>query len=212
MNQTDLLTKLAPEGGWRTEGGSPRIEPLEWNAMGWRQKRLVKRILAAGVAFCPNLLRTMLCNYRVFSAFLSFNSKVMPKGELTRRQTELVILRVAWQTRSHYEWGQHVVIGMKAGLNVVDISRIPAGGTADGWSESESVLLLAVDDLVGEHFISSQNWEALNKHFSESLLVEFMLTVGGYTALAGALNSCGVQLEPENLEMMTDSATQGPQS
>lgn len=180
--------------------------------MGWRQKTLVKRMLAAGVAFCPNLFRTMLRNYRVFAAFLSFNSKVMPGGELTRRQTELAILRVAWQTRSHYEWGQHVVIGMKAGLQVEDISRIPGGGSAEGWSESERALLLAVDDLVGEHFISSPNWEALNSHFSERLIVEFMLMVGGYTALAGALNSCGVQLEPENLEAMRAPAKIGQQS
>ncbi len=183
-----------PPGGWRG-GRQPKWEPLEVSELGLRDRLVLQQMLRSGTAHCPHLYRTLLRNSRVFRAFLKFNATVMPGGQLTRRQTEIAILRVAWKTRCYYEWSQHVDIGTRAGLTAEDIIKVARGGELGGWVDPECAILEGVDEWVDDHVISSGVWERLAKHFDESLLIEFTLMVGGYVALAGVLNSVGVQLE-----------------
>lgn len=198
------VKKLVPEGGW-VKQDKPRITQLSNKEMGLPKRSLINIMLKVGTAYCPNLFRTMFRNFRIYFSFALFNSKMMPKGELTRRQTELAILRVAWKTRSRYEWGQHVDIGIRDGLTLEDISRVAMGGSAEGWSESEGAILMAVDELIDNNVISSEQWTVLSNYFNDRLLIELMLLIGGYTALAGVLNTVGIELEPEIEQTMTNS-------
>ena len=64
----------------------------------------------------PNIFTTLGRHPRLFRAWLRYSAHLMPFGQLPRRDTELVILRVAWQCRSAYEWHQHVSIALRVGL------------------------------------------------------------------------------------------------
>ena len=41
---------------------------------------------------------------------------LLNKGLLPERERELVILRIGWNARAEYEFGQHTVIGRRCGL------------------------------------------------------------------------------------------------
>ena len=190
------LSELAPERGW-IKLDSPRLLPLKNEELSLGKKLALKIMLRVGKARCPNLFRTMFRNFRVFLRFAAFNATVMPNGKLSRRHTELAILRVAWKTRSYYEWSQHVEIGLRIGLTSSDIHRVTLGPEANNWTQVEAVIIQTVDELIDDKAISSETWDTLSAYLDERLKIELMFLVASYNSLASILNSVGIQLEPD---------------
>jgi alkylhydroperoxidase family enzyme len=121
----------------------------------------------------------------------------MPYGTLDRRDAELVILRVGWNCRCRYEWGQHVGLGMRAGLTAAEIARVARGPEAPGWSSRQVAVLEATDDLHQRNVISERSWQRLAEHYRPAQLIEVSMLAGHYAMLAGLLTSVGLALDSE---------------
>ena len=144
----------------------------------------------------PNIFLTLGRHPRLFAPWLAFASQMMPRGSLPRVDTELVILRVAWNTRCRYEWDHHVRMGREAGLSEADIERVADGPEAEGWSERQAAILTATDELHSDGMVSDETWERLGAHLTEDkLLVELCFLVGHYEMLAMTITSLGIQPE-----------------
>lgn len=179
---------------WR-ELAEPRVAPLSEEEM-----NSVTRTLAKGAGRVvggppPNIFLTLGRHPRLFAPWLAFAAQLMPRGALPRADTELVILRVAWNTGCRYEWDHHVRLGCKAGLTDADMERVAAGPRAEGWSERQGALLAATDELHADGVLSGESWDRLSGHLDDNLLVEFCFLVGHYEMLAMTLLSLGVQPE-----------------
>jgi 4-carboxymuconolactone decarboxylase len=111
-------------------------------------------------------------------------------GELRR---ELLILRVAWRTRSGYEWAQHSRMGGAAGLTEDQIDAVVEGPAAAVWTPLERALLTAVDEMIDQRVIGAATWAALAAEFEPAELFELLFVIGGYLCLATVLNSVGLQ-------------------
>ena len=190
----DAILDMSPEGGWR-ETGDTRLAPLPEDEMNWFQRRLTRYLVQRHQVPARNLFATFLHAPRIFVAWLPFASQLMPYGSLTRRQTELVILRVAWRSRCRYEWVQHVQIGRAAGLSDKDILRVTDGSSGMGWTSLEAALLQAVDDVVDTGVVSTKTWTLLARDLSERQLIEAVMLVGHYCMLASLIDSLGVAVE-----------------
>ncbi|WAU81910.1 carboxymuconolactone decarboxylase family protein [Streptomyces sp. Qhu-G9] len=143
-----------------------------------------------------HVFTTLARHPELFAAWLPFSSQLLLAGELPFADRELVILRVARNCGSPYEWGQHVGIAAKAGLSPDDMNRVAAGPDAPGWTERQSLLLRATDELRSEARISGSTWEGLSGHLTERQLIELPMLVGHYHLLAFTLNSLQVLPEP----------------
>ena len=168
-------------------GGIREIGPINW---------AIARV--SGLALKgkpPNVMTTMARNRRLFRPWLRFNAKMMPRGKLPRRQTELLILRTAHNCGSDYEWHHHARMGRAAGLSPDELERVRQGPEAQGWNPREAAMLRAADELHADDRISDETWAALSSELSPPLLIELCLLVGHYSGLAGTLNSLGVQVE-----------------
>lgn len=174
---------------------TPRIAPLDRRHAGFAQRLLIQAVERIGHLDAGNLWRTMMHNARLLRGFLVFAPRLMPYGELPRRDTELVILRVAWNCRARYEWGQHVDIGLRAGLTRVEIARVTRGAGAPGWDGHHAALLAAVDEFHHDRMVAEPTWRQLARHYNERLLLELLMLIGFYEGLAGFLNSTGVALD-----------------
>jgi len=141
----------------------------------------------------PRIFTTLARHRRLFRAWLRFASRLMPGGELPRRDTELVILRTSVNCGSDYEWFHHVAIGRRAGLADDEIARVAEGPGAAGWADHDRALLQATDELQRDHVISDATWGKLAARYDERQLIELALLAGHYQMLAGALNSLGVE-------------------
>jgi alkylhydroperoxidase family enzyme len=177
------------------DSGGPRIAPG-----GRRQLGLLNTGIArvAGIATRgepPRIFTTLGRHRRLFRRWLWFAGALMPGGKLPREETELVILRVAHNTSSEYEWSQHERMGKRAGLSEEEISRVRAGAEAPGWSERRALLLRAADEMHEQRQIGPELWAQLSRHLNEVLLIELCMLIGHYEMLAMTLNTLEVQPE-----------------
>jgi AhpD family alkylhydroperoxidase len=132
----------------------------------------------------PNLFLTMGRQPKLFRGWLRFAGRLMPGGTLPRRDTELVILRVAHLRDCAYEFDHHVRLGRRAGVSADDVTRLQSGPDADGWTDRERTLLRAVDALHTDQDLDDETWSELRKHLDEPQVIEFLLLVGHYEMLA----------------------------
>lgn len=163
---------------------TPRIAPGRRPDVGifaWTFSQLAGRVAGTNP---PNLFLTMARQRRLFRGWLFFAGRLMPGGRLPRRETELVILRVAHQRSCAYEFEHHVRLGKRAGLTADDVKRVEAGPDEDGWTDRERALLTAADELVEVRRLDDPTWDALRGQLGEPEVVEFLLLVGHYDMLA----------------------------
>jgi alkylhydroperoxidase family enzyme len=144
-----------------------------------------------------NIFRTLAHHPKLLKRWLVFGSHVLGRSTLPAREREILILRIGWLCRSPYEWGQHVKIGLASGLTQAEIDRIPLGPDASGWTDLDRALLRATDELHADAFIGDATWASLAKHLSVQQLMDLVFTVGQYNLVSMALNSFGVQPEPD---------------
>jgi 4-carboxymuconolactone decarboxylase len=123
-----------------------------------------------------------------FTEMLASDDALLPAA-----QRELLILRVAWRTRSGYEWTQHSRMGGDAGLTVQQIHAVTEGPAAAVWTPLERTLLRVVDDMIDDHAVGDANWVELAAQFEPAAILELLFLIGGYLCLAAVLNSIGLQ-------------------
>ncbi|WP_139978467.1 carboxymuconolactone decarboxylase family protein [Nocardioides litoris] len=135
----------------------------------------------------PGVFRTLGRHQRVFWPWLAFAGALLGGGRLTRRETELVILRVGTLAGSDYELAQHRHIARAAGLSAAEVDRVADGPDAAGWSATEALLLRVTDELHATEDLGDDSWAALVDAYDEPRALEVVLLAGHYRMLATAL-------------------------
>lgn len=81
----------------------------------------------------PAIFTTLGRGRRTFWGWLGFAaSNLAPWGPLSRREQELVILRVAHLRESDYEWSHHIRLGKRAGVSTSELERLRRGFARPG--------------------------------------------------------------------------------
>ena len=173
----------------------PRLEPLTVETAHGESKAQLERAEARGGPVL-NITRTLAHYPELSSAWGRFARHVLNESSLPPRERELVILRMGWNCRSGYEFGQHRRIGHEAGLTYEEIERVKDGPAALGWTRHEQYLLVAVDELHGNAFIPDKIWEVLSESYDTRQMMDLVFAAGQYNLVSMALNTFGVQLEP----------------
>ena len=175
----------------------PRITPGDRRQIGLINYGLAKLIGLSTGTPPPRVFTTLARNRSLFRRWLLFAGGLMPGGKLSRRDTELVILRVAHEKDSEYEWHHHERLAARSGLSAEQIAAVREGPGAGVLSQHQAMLLRAVDELLGPGKISDGLWEELSATFDEAELIELCLLIGHYEMLAKTLNTLGVEPDPE---------------
>lgn len=140
-----------------------------------------------------NMLATFARHPRLTKAYLTFNMHLLVTTTLSKRVTEIVVLRTAVVRQSDYLWDHHVPLARRAGLTDDDLSAVRAGDVADAL---DSAVVAAVDELHTDARISDSTWRSLSEHLDERQLMDLVFTAGGYATLAMAIES--FQIEDED--------------
>lgn len=170
---------------------SPRVAPLADSECEGEAAELLQRAAQNGRVL--NIFRTLAHHPKLMRRWTVFGNHVLSKSTLEPRDRELVILRIGWLCKSEYEWGQHVLIGLRSGLTAEDIRRIQEGPDAPGWDRFDAVLLQATDELHRDAIISDATWKELAERYDTKQLMDLVFAVGQYTLVSMALNTFGVQ-------------------
>jgi 4-carboxymuconolactone decarboxylase len=189
----------------------PRIAPLEpeeWSdevreVLGGTLQRVGELSGGAAGPRPLNILMTIAHQPRLLAPFLGFAAALATRGSLPRRESELLALRSAWNCRSAFEWGHHVLYARAAGLDDEEIEAIALRPDAEQWSAGDRALLRAADELHDRQNISDTTWRQLKEHWDSGQLVEISFVVGNYTMLSMLANSTEVPIET-NLPPLPD--------
>ena len=158
--------------------------------------QLVARVLGRRFGLRPLGLFLVLGRHRpLFRAWLHFSSRLLRGFELSRREVELVILRVAMLRECAYELDHHRRLGVRAGLGAREFAELRVGSQAPGWSSRERALLAAVEELQRDRDISDAAWVGLRACFSERAVVEVCLLVGHYELLATTISALRIPVD-----------------
>jgi len=177
------------------EVGKPRIAPGGRRDIGPVNAAIVWVLGRATGGRPPNIFTTLARHRGLFRRWLWFAGALMPGGKLPRRDSELVILRVADNTDCAYEWGHHERLGKRAGVSSEEVERVRSGPEAPGWTPRQQLLLRAADEMHAAGRIGDELWEALAVELDERLLIELCMLIGHYEMLAMTLNTLRVQPE-----------------
>lgn len=139
-----------------------------------------------------NIFTTLARHPKLLKRWLVFGNHVLAKSTLPARERELAILRVGWRCGAEYEFGQHTIIGQRAGVTDDEIVALTRDLADGAWSEADRTVLVAVDELHDDQCITDQTWAALAQRWTEQQLLDLVFTVGQYTLVSMALNSLGV--------------------
>jgi 4-carboxymuconolactone decarboxylase len=153
----------------------------------------------------PIVLELFAHHLPLSDAWLAFSDMLASSdARLDPAHRELVILRVAWRTRSGYEWNQHQRMGAAGGLTDAQLEAVREGPDSAVWTSEERSMLKAADEMIDRFSVSEETWQDLALWLNEAELFELLFVIGGYLCLATVLNSIGLQAE-----MPTDPAEHG---
>ncbi|SOD70452.1 AhpD family alkylhydroperoxidase [Jatrophihabitans sp. GAS493] len=172
---------------------APRIRPGDRRELGLLNSVITKVGARYMKASSANLFTTMGRNRKLFRAWLRFGSAMMPRGTLPRRETELMILRVAYLRSCTYEFTHHERIGRSIGLTADEIADIAQGSTAASWSAREQSILRAVDSIHETRDIDQTLWSELSGFLSDSELIEVCMLITHYEMLATFIGTLRIQ-------------------
>lgn len=170
-----------------------RVPPLGDDELEGQALEIMQPIIDAGRPW--NVFRTLVQHPDLARRWMVFANHVLYKSTLPPRERELAILRVGWLCGSEYEWAQHKVIGVDAGLSADEIERVKSGPDAEGWSPVERLVLQATDELHHDKVIADETWQGLSGYWSRHQLMDLVFAVGQYTLVSMALRSFGVPLD-----------------
>lgn len=102
---------------------------------------------------------------------------------------ELAILMVARQWDQDYEWGHHVVVARRDGLDQSVIDAVAADVAPESGSAEVLAVWRLVDELVATHRLSDSTYAAAEEALGDTGVVELVTLIGYYTTLAMTMNA-----------------------
>ncbi|MDB5724520.1 MAG: carboxymuconolactone decarboxylase [Novosphingobium sp.] len=181
-------------------GDGPRYSPLTPDEMTEEATEMVREIREMFNIpldqHIPDVSLIQLRHTGLFRVQMNLGIEVAGKSSIPPHDRELIIMRVAWLTRTPFEWSEHAVIGKRFGLTGEEIERIIDGSSAPGWDEHEAAVLRATEELLGDYCIADGTWDVLARSWPDKALMEMPLLVGHYVLTAFQANSLKIPLEP----------------
>lgn len=181
---------MAPE-----RPAQPRIEPIDLDEVTDDELRATLDGALTVDGRPLNIFGVLAHHPKLLKRFNLLGGFLLNKGLLPERERELVILRIGWNARAAYEFGQHTVIGRRCGLTDEEIAALTAAPDLHDWTADDRALIAMADDLCADDCVSDDTWAALAARWSDGELVELLVVAGFYRLVSGFLNSAGVQLD-----------------
>lgn len=140
-----------------------------------------------------NVYSALSNNQEVLRGMREFLGALWNHSGLTDRQREIVILTIASETGSEYEWHQHVNIASETDLEAEEVAAI-ARDDRDPFPEEER-LIVSYTRAVARGRVTDELHEAIGEHFDEDTLTGAASTAAGYLALGRVIDALAVEIE-----------------
>ena len=132
-----------------------------------------------------------------YGPWLGYGGALLTQLELDPLLRELAILQVAREVGSQYEWVQHDSIARAVGATDAQIDAIQAGRDDDSaFDADQSLVLRFTRTTVNEGAASEDLVAEAADRLGTRQVVELLLVIGNYTAIAMLIASTGLEPDP----------------
>ena len=171
---------------------SPRVSPLAPDELSSEQREFLEPFTNKRGQY-PNVFGTLARHMDLVNAWSTFGLYMLRESQLDPVHREVLILRTAILIGSEYEWHQHQKIAERLGVSGAELDHIRNGDPFD--DPHKSLMMACANDLARDHKLGEDTWVSMVDTFGLTYVLDAIFTVGAYTALGMALNSCGVEVE-----------------
>ena len=144
-------------------------------------------------------LKILIRHAELYLAHMGVAKKFLSDGEMSIRDRELAVLRIAWLSQAPFEWGSHVKISKRNGITEEEIERATEGSSAPGWSKRDRAIIRAMEELHVDSMISDETWADLQEFYNDKKLIELVVLAGQYKTIAYYQNALSVPLPEGNM-------------
>ena len=157
------------------------------------QGELAERVAGLG-ARQVNLYRSLAHTPELLDAWIDWAWALRDRCATPRRLRELMILRTAVVMRSEYEWHQHRVMALDAGVPAEQVAALAAWQVSDLFDDREKAALTLTDAMLSGSVPDAVH-DALAREFDDAERVELVLTAGCYAMVPRVLDALRVPVE-----------------
>ena len=144
-------------------------------------------------------LEILLRHPELYKAHMMVAQIYLSYGEMTVRDRELAILRIAWLSQAPFEWGSHVKIAKRNGVTPEEIERLIQGSSAPGWNKQDRAIIRAMEELHFDSMIGDETWADIQEFYNDKKQIELVILAGQYKTVAYYQNVLRLPLPAGNL-------------
>jgi 4-carboxymuconolactone decarboxylase len=115
---------------------------------------------------------------------------------MSARVRETAILITALETDQQFEWAMHEPNALKEGVPQATVDAIKHGRATAGLDETDAVIVELGRQVFGTHKVDSELFARARKIFGDRGLVELVMLMGNYSAIAALLTTFDAKLAP----------------
>ena len=109
------------------------------------------------------------------------------RSHLSDHDTELAIITAAREMDCDYVWSGHSRAALKAGVRQEAIDIVANLGSLDGLTEPEAVIVRFGREVIGDHKLSQEAFDAAVNQFGEANTIVLGALMGHYTMMSCTL-------------------------
>jgi alkylhydroperoxidase family enzyme len=146
-----------------------------------------------------NLFRMLAHSRGLYVPLMKLTDAIFHNLALPKKVYEMVVLLTARRMGADYEWKQHVGTALKAGVRQDQIDAIAEVDIdhQGSFDEEERTALWITYELIKHHQVSERMLQQGTRIFGAERMIEIMLVVGLYQALAGLISSVDLDFNPK---------------
>lgn len=120
---------------------------------------------------------------------------------VSRRLRELMVVRIAEVLSARYEYEHHVHMALDEGISAEQMAALSGWQGSALFGDRERLVLQLAEELASGPGASAATMKALQGRFSESDIMELLVTGAYYCAVARVVNSLDLDLEPGHAQL-----------
>ena len=142
-----------------------------------------------------NVYRSIANNPPVLEGFRAFLGSLWSDSGLTDRERELVILAVAREMDSEYEFHQHENVASIIEMPAEDVAAVGTGDLS-GLTDREATLVRYARAVVNSE-VDDATFDEVAAEYDDEAVAGATALAAGYSGLAQVIDALGVELEDE---------------
>ena len=155
-----------------------------------------------------NLYRVLGWSPPLVKAWGTFAWSLRFELSVSRRLRELMVVRIAEALSARYEYQHHVHMALEEGIHAEQIAALSEWQKSALFGDQEKLVLQLADELALGPGASAPTMRELQRQFSESDIMELLVTGAYYCAVARVVNSLDLDLELGHEQLRARNVTE----